>query len=54
MFKVLRRGIFLALLNNKAFMMGAISGFVQDPDGIRGMAFQRKKKEKHALAASAV
>ncbi|GAX83051.1 hypothetical protein CEUSTIGMA_g10477.t1 [Chlamydomonas eustigma] len=29
-------------------------GFVQDPDGIRGMAFQRKKKERHALAASAV
>lgn len=26
-------------------------GFVDDPDGIRGMAFQRKRKEKKGLGS---
>jgi len=29
-----------------------ITGFIRDPDGVRGMAFQRQKKEKQQLASS--
>lgn len=46
-------------LSNNLYLSGVLiklpkiySGFVRDPDGVRGMAFQRQKKDKQYAVAS--